>query len=54
MGRPSYHPSMMLTICIDGYLNRMPSRRRLERECQRNIELIRSRLARNGCLQTSN
>jgi|SRR5262245_1620360 len=40
IGRPSYHPRMMLKLYIYGYLNRMPSSRRLERECQRNIELI--------------
>lgn len=31
---------MMLKLYIYGYLNRMPSSRRLERECQRNIEMI--------------
>src|SRR6201981_2650805 len=39
-GRPSYHPSIMLKLYIYGYLNRIPSSRRLERECQRNIEMI--------------
>ena len=39
-GRPSYHPATLLKIYIYGYLNRVPSSRRLERECQRNIELI--------------
>lgn len=39
-GRPSYHPSTMLKLYIYGYLNRVPSSRRLERECQRNIEMI--------------
>ena len=39
-GRPSYHPATMLKIYVYGYLNRLPSSRRLERECQRNIELI--------------
>src|SRR5246127_257050 len=39
-GRPSYHPGVMLKLYIYGYLNRVPSSRRLERECQRNIELI--------------
>jgi transposase len=39
-GRPGYHPGTMLKIYIYGYLNRIPSSRRLERECQRNIELI--------------
>src|SRR6202007_2081878 len=39
-GRPSYHPGAMLKIYIYGYLNRVPSSRRLERECQRNVELM--------------
>jgi transposase len=40
MDRPSYHPGLMLKIYIYGYLNRAPSSRRLERECQRNVELM--------------
>ncbi|MGF6545717.1 transposase [Paraburkholderia youngii] len=39
-GRPSYYPGVMLKIYIYGYLNRVPSSRRLERECQRNVELM--------------
>ncbi len=39
-GRPGYDPATLLKIYIYGYLNRVPSSRRLERECQRNIELI--------------
>jgi transposase len=39
-GRPSYHPAVLLKIYIYGYLNRIPSSRRLEREAQRNIELM--------------
>jgi transposase len=39
-GRPGYHPGTMLKLYIYGYLNRVPSSRRLERECQRNIEMI--------------
>ena len=39
-GRPSYHPATMLKLYIYGYLNRIPSSRRLERECHRNLELI--------------
>jgi transposase len=31
-GRPSYHPEVMLKIYICGYLNRIQSSRRLERE----------------------
>jgi transposase len=39
-GRPAYHPSTLLKIYIYGYLNRIQSSRRLERETQRNIELM--------------
>jgi transposase len=39
-GRPAYHPAVLLKIYIYGYLNRIASSRRLERECQRNIELM--------------
>jgi transposase len=39
-GRPSYHPSVLLKIYIYGYLNRVQSSRRLEREAQRNIEVM--------------
>ena len=39
-GRPSYHPATLLKIYIYGYLNRIQSSRRLEREAQRNVELI--------------
>jgi len=39
-GRPSYHPSILLKIYIYGYLNRIQSSRRLEREAQRNVELM--------------
>jgi transposase len=39
-GRPGYHPGVMLKIYIYGYLNRIQSSRRLERESQRNVELI--------------
>src|SRR5450755_2571111 len=39
-GRPSYHPSTMLKIYLYGYLNRVQSSRRLEREAGRNIELM--------------
>src|SRR5208282_2263938 len=39
-GRPGYHPATLLKIYIYGYLNRVPSSRRLEREYQRNIELF--------------
>jgi len=39
-GRPAYHPATLLKIYIYGYLNRIPSSRRLERETQRNVELM--------------
>src|ERR1700678_3609086 len=39
-GRPAYHPSVMLKLYIYGYLNRIQSSRRLEREAQRNVELM--------------
>jgi transposase len=39
-GRPSYHPSTLLKIYLYGYLNQVQSSRRLEREAQRNIEVM--------------
>ena len=39
-GRPAYHPATLLKIYIYGYLNRIQSSRRLEREAQRNVELV--------------
>ncbi len=39
-GRPGYQPAVMLKIYIYGYLNRIHSSRRLERESHRNVELI--------------
>jgi transposase len=39
-GRPSYHPSVLLKVYVYGYLNRIQSSRRLEREAQRNVELM--------------
>jgi transposase len=39
-GRPAYDPATLLKIYLYGYLNRVPSSRRLERETQRNIELM--------------
>lgn len=39
-GRPAYHPATLLKIYIYGYLNQVASSRRLERECQRNVELM--------------
>ena len=45
-GRPAYHPAVMLKIYVYGYLNRVQSSRRLERECQRNVEAM----WHTGCL----
>ncbi len=39
-GRPAYHPSVLLKIYLYGYLNRIQSSRRLEREAGRNTELM--------------
>jgi len=39
-GRPSYHPSGLLKLYIYGYLNRVQSSRRLEREAGRNVEVM--------------
>ncbi len=39
-GRPGYHPAMLLKLYIYGYLNRVQSSRRLEREAGRNVELM--------------
>ena len=39
-GRPSYHPLVLLKLYIYGYLNRVQSSRRLEREAGRNIEVM--------------
>ena len=39
-GRPSYHPSTMLKIYVYGYLNKIQSTRRLERETGRNVEMM--------------
>jgi transposase len=38
-GRPAYHPSVLLKLYIYGYLNRVQSSRRLEREAGRNVEM---------------
>lgn len=40
MGRPKYHPSVLLKLYIYGYLNRVQSSRRLEREAGRNVEVM--------------
>jgi len=39
-GRPSYHPTVLLKLYIYGYLNRVQSSRRLEREAGRNVEVM--------------
>jgi transposase len=47
-GRPAYHPGVLLKIYVYGYINQIASSRRLERETQRNVELmwLTGRLAR--------
>jgi transposase len=39
-GRPAYHPSVLLKLYVYGYMNRIHSSRRLERESQRNVEVM--------------
>ena len=39
-GRPAYHPAMLLKLYVYGCLNKVQSRRRLEREAQRNVDLM--------------
>jgi transposase len=39
-GRPAYHPAVLLKLYIYGYVNRVPSSRRLEREAGRNLEVM--------------
>ena len=39
-GRPGYHPAMLLKLYVYGYLNRVQSSRRLEREAGRNVEVM--------------
>ena len=39
-GRPAYHPATLLKNYLYGYLNRVQSSRLLERETQRNIEVM--------------
>jgi transposase len=40
MGRPGYDPGDLLKLYLYGYLNRIRSSRRLERECRRNVEVM--------------
>src|SRR5699024_12207468 len=39
-GRPPYHPKDLLKLYLYGYLNRTRSSRILEKECQRNLEVM--------------
>ena len=39
-GRPAYHPGVLLKIYVYGYINQIASSRRLERESQRNVEMM--------------
>ena len=39
-GRPAYHPADLLKLYLYGYLSRVRSSRRLERECHRNVEVM--------------
>jgi len=39
-GRPGYHPGLMLKLYVYGYINQVASSRKLEREAQRNVELM--------------
>src|SRR5215217_3278724 len=39
-GRPAYHPGLLLKIYVYGYINQIASSRKLEREAQRNVELM--------------
>lgn len=39
-GRPPYAPAMLLKLYLYGYLNKICSSRKLEKECSRNIELV--------------
>ncbi len=39
-GRPGYHPGLLLRIYVYGYINQVASSRKLEREAQRNVELM--------------
>ena len=47
-GRPGYHPSVLLKLYIYGYLNRVQSSRRLEREAGRNVEVMCTSITRTG------
>ncbi len=47
-GRPFYHPSVLLKLYVYGYLNRVQSSRRLEREAGRNVEVMCTSITRTG------
>ena len=49
-GRPAYHQATLLKIYLYGYLNRVQSSRRLERETRRNVEVM---WLKGGCRPTS-
>ena len=38
-GRPPYAPALLLKLYLYGYLNKIRSSRKLEKECSRNIEM---------------
>src|ERR1700727_1022659 len=52
-GRPSYHPSVLLKLYIYGYLNRVQSSRRLEREAVTNVEDIKLLGGLHPCPKTA-
>ncbi len=52
-GRSAYHPAILLKIYIYGYLNRIQSSRRLEREAQRNVELMSMAIQSISSLRTA-
>ncbi|WP_340646846.1 IS1182 family transposase [Phenylobacterium sp.] len=39
-GRPGYHPGLLLKMYVYGYINQITSSRKLEREAQRNVEMM--------------
>ena len=39
-GRPGYDPRDLLKLYLYGYMNQLRSSRRLEAECQRNVEVM--------------
>ncbi|MBP7728532.1 MAG: transposase [Bacteroidia bacterium] len=51
-GRPMYHPADLFKLYVYGYLNRIRTSRLLERECQRNIELLWLMKVLQPCFRT--